>query len=308
MSTRIVFMGSPDFALETLKALADHYLVVGVVTQPDRPAGRGRVLTPPPVKILAEELDLPVIQPIRLQDTETMAKLREWKPDLFVVAAFGQILRQEVLGLPPYGSLNVHASLLPRWRGAAPIQAAILHGDEQTGVTIMKMDSGVDTGPLLSQRTLSIQRNETASSLTPKLAMLGAELLIETLPAYLNGDLQPQPQQGEHTYAPMLKKSDGELDFSQSASALECKIRAYNPWPGAFMTWQNGRLKIHQARAVSFAEIDRLTSMEPGQRTIYKDEPAMSTGNGLLILEVLQPAGKKSMAGKVFLRGAISWG
>ena len=145
MSTRIVFMGSPEFALETLRALVEHYPVVGVVTQPDRPAGRGRVLTPPPVKVLAEELGLPVIQPIRLLDTETMAVLRGWKPDLFVVAAFGKILRQEVLDLPPFGSLNVHASLLPRWRGAAPIQAAILHGDKQTGVTIMKMDSGLDT-------------------------------------------------------------------------------------------------------------------------------------------------------------------
>jgi methionyl-tRNA formyltransferase len=307
MSTGVVFMGSPDFALETLQALADHYPVVGVVTQPDRPAGRGRVLTPPPVKILAEELGLSVIQPIHLQETETMAKLREWKPDLFVVAAFGQILRQEVLDLPPYGSLNVHASLLPRWRGAAPIQAAILHGDDQTGVTIMKMDSGVDTGPLLSQRNLHIQTDETAGSLAPKLAQLGAELLIETLPAYLSGDLQPQPQKGEHAYAPMLKKSDGELDFFQSASALECRIRAYNPWPGTFMTWQNGRLKIHKARVVSFAEIDELTSMEPGQRTIYEGEPSVITGNGLLILEELQPAGKKSMPGKVFLRGAMSW-
>ena len=307
MPTSIIFMGSPQFALETLRALAEHYPVVGVVTQPDRPAGRGRVLTPPAVKVLAEELGLPVIQPIRLLDTETMAVLRGWKPDLFVVAAFGQILRQEVLDLPPFGSLNVHASLLPRWRGAAPIQAAILNGDKQTGVTIMKMDTGVDTGPLLSQRALTIQTGETAGSLAPKLAMLGAELLIDTLPAYLSRDLQPQPQPGEHTYAPMLKKSDGELDFSQSASALERRIRAFNPWPGTFMTWQNGRLKIHRSRAVRYAETDKLTDIEPGRRTIYQEEPAVITGNGLLILEELQPAGKKSMPGKVFLRGAISW-
>ncbi len=300
-------MGSPEFALETLRALAEHYPVVGVVTQPDRPAGRGQVLTPPAVKVLAKELGLPVIQPIRLLDTETIAVLGGWKPDLFVVAAFGQILRQEILDLSPFGSLNVHASLLPRWRGAAPIQAAILHGDKQTGVTIMRMDSGVDTGPLLSQQALPIQTSETAGSLAPKLAKLGAELLIDTLPAYLSRDLQPQPQPGEYTYAPMLKKSDGELDFSQSASALERRIRAFNPWPGTFMTWQNGRLKIHQARAVSFIETDNLTSMEPGRRTIYENEPAVITGNGLLILEELQPAGKKSMPGKVFLRGAISW-
>lgn len=307
MSTRIVFMGSPEFALGTLRALVEHYPVAGVVTQPDRPAGRGRVLTPPPVKVLAEELGLPVIQPIRMLDTETMVVIRGWKPDLFIVAAFGQILRQEALDLPPFGSLNVHASLLPRWRGAAPIQAAILHGDKQTGVTIMRMDSGVDTGPLLIQRALPIQTSETAGSLAPKLAKLGAELLIDTLPKYLSRDLQPQPQPGEHTYAPMLKKSDGELDFSQSASALERRIRAFNPWPGTFMTWKNGRINIHQARAVRFAETSKLTDIEPGRRTIYEEEPAMITGDGLLILEELQPAGKKSMHGKVFLRGAISW-
>jgi len=307
MATRIVFMGSPDFALETLTALVDRYPVVGVVTQPDRLAGRGRVLTPPPVKLLAEELSLPVIQPTHLQDKETMAILREWNPDLFVVAAFGQILRQVILELPAFGCLNVHASLLPRWRGAAPIQAAILHGDKETGVTIMKMDPGIDTGPLLSQRSLSIRSDETAGSLALKLAELGAELLIETLPAYLSSDLKPQPQQGDYTYAPMLKKSDGELDFTQSVNMLERKIRAYNPWPGTFMAWENGRLKIHQARAFSYVETDKLTSMKPGKRTIFEGEPAVITGNGLLILEELQPAGKKSMPGKVFLRGAKTW-
>jgi methionyl-tRNA formyltransferase len=307
MATRIVFMGSPEFALDTLQALNDHYLVVGLVTQPDRPAGRGRRLTPPAIKILAEELGLPVIQPLRMQEVETMAKLREWQPDLIVVAAFGQILRQEVLDLPPLGILNVHASILPRWRGAAPIQAAILHGDEQTGVTIMKMDSGVDTGPLLSQRALPIQDDETAGNLSPKLAKLGAELLIETLPSYISGELQPQPQQGDHTYARMLKRSDGELDFTKSAITLERKIRAFNPWPGTFMTWQEGRLKVHQARVESNLNLEELTNLEAGLRVIYEEEPAVISGEGLLILEDVQPAGKKPMPGKVFLHGAKSW-
>ncbi len=307
MVTRIVFMGSPDFAVDTLQALADSYLVVGVVTQPDRPAGRGRILTPPPVKILAEELRLPVIQPLRMQEPDSMAKLKEWQPDLIVVAAFGQILRQEVLDLPPFGSLNVHASLLPRWRGAAPIQAAILHGDQQTGVTIMKMDSGIDTGPLLSQRALPIQAEDTAGSLAPKLAKLGTELLMETLPSYLSGELQPQPQRGEYTYAPLLKKSDGELDFSRNAEVLERKVRAFNPWPGTFMTWQGGRLNVHQARAQSLAEVDIAKGLDSGQRIIFEDEPAVITRNGLLVLEEVQPAGKKPMPGKVFLRGAKTW-
>jgi methionyl-tRNA formyltransferase len=307
MTIRIVFMGSPEFALATLQALADHYPVIGVVTQPDRPAGRGRILTPPPIKILAEELGLPFIQPTRLHDPETIALLNKWAPDVFIVAAFGQILRPEILELPPFGSLNVHASLLPRWRGAAPIQAAILHGDQETGVTIMKMDSGVDTGPILSQRVLAFQSDETAGSLSPKLAQLGAELLIETLPAYLSGDLQPQAQQGEHTYAPLLKKSDGELDFNQSAIALERKIRAYNPWPSTFMSWQNGQMKILKARVAVTDGVNARTDGQPGQRTVFNNFPAVFTGEGILILEQVQPAGKKPMAGNIFLRGARNW-
>ena len=187
MTPSTVFMGSPDLALPILQALAAHYPIVGVVTQPDRPAGRGQALTPPPVKVLAEKLALPVIQPRRLREPEAMERLRSWAPELIVVAAFGQILRPEVLDLPRYGCINVHASLLPRWRGAAPIQAAILHGDADTGVTIMKMDPGVDTGPLLSQRSLPISPQDTAASLSEKLSALGAELLLETLPAYLKG-------------------------------------------------------------------------------------------------------------------------
>ena len=307
MTTRIVFMGSPDFALPTLQALADHYAVVGVVTQPDRPAGRGRSLTPPPVKVLAGELGLQVIQPKSLRDSQTISQLRAWKPDLVVVAAFGQILRPEVLDLPPFGCLNVHASLLPRWRGAAPIQAAILHGDQQTGVTIMKMDPGIDTGPLLSQRAIDIHLEETGSSLAPKLAQLGAELLIDTLPSYLSGDLQSQAQQGEATYAPMLKKSDGQLDFTQSAEKLERKIRAFYPWPGTFLDWQGGRLKIHRARGVDNIDKETLNSAEHGRQIIYEGYPAVITAKGSLVLVEVQPAGKKSMAGEVFLRGAREW-
>src|SRR5512139_2910075 len=180
MTTRIVFMGSPDFSLPTLRALAEQYPIAGVVTQPDRPAGRGRTLTPPPVKQLAVELGLPIIQPRRLRQPEAMEQLLAWAPDLIVVAAFGQILRPEVLELPAHGCINVHASLLPRWRGAAPIQASLLHGDRETGVTIMVMDPGIDTGPIMAQRSLRIDPDDTAGSLSNRLSQLGADLLIDT--------------------------------------------------------------------------------------------------------------------------------
>jgi methionyl-tRNA formyltransferase len=303
MTTRIVFMGSPDFALPSLQELADNFSVVGVVTQPDRPAGRGRKLTSPPVKVLGGELGLPIIQPKVLKEPQAMAQLLNWLPDLVVVAAFGQILRPEVLNLPRFGCINVHASLLPKWRGAAPIQAAIAHGDQQTGVTIMKMDSGIDTGPLLSQGMIDIAAEETGGSLAQKLAQLGAELLIDTLPSYLSGDLQPQAQGGKASYAPMLNKSDGQLDFSQPAEEIERKVRAFNPWPGAFMDWKSGRLKIHRAQVDDSAVL----SSETGSQIEIDGYPAVITGAGSLVLMEVQPAGKKTMTGEVFLRGARDW-
>ena len=299
-------MGSPEFSVPSLQALSAHYNVVGVVTQPDRPAGRGQTLTPPPVKVLAQQLGLPTIQPQKLRLPEAMQQLREWKPDLIVVTAFGQILRQEVLDLPTYGCVNVHASLLPRWRGAAPIHAAILHGDQQTGVTIMCMDAGVDTGPLISQRPTAIAPGETALSLSVRLAVLGADLLVESLPGYLGGELAPQPQDGSlATYAPMLKKEDGELDFKLSAVELERKVRAFQPWPGAFTSWQGGPLKVHKARCVFDPQVE--AGLSPGDHSLYQGLPAICTAQGLLVLEELQPAGKKSLAGKTFLQGARNW-
>ena len=303
MTAKIVFMGSPDFSIPALRALAEVYPIVGVVTQPDRPAGRGRVLTPPPVKRLALELGLPLIQPERLRQPEAMAQLQAWAPDVIVVAAFGQILRPAVLELPRFGCVNVHASLLPRWRGAAPIQAALLHGDAQTGITIMRMDAGVDTGPTLSQRALPIQPDDNAGALSERLAALGGELLLETLPAYLSGELAPQPQEDAGaTYAPMLNKADGQLDFSQPAEALARRVRAFNPWPGAFTIWQGQMLKIQRAHAVP------TPCAVPGQTVIYQGLPAFCTSDGLLALDELQPAGKKPQPGKAFLQGARGWG
>jgi methionyl-tRNA formyltransferase len=299
-------MGSPEFAIPSLKALAENFQVVGVVTQPDKPAGRGQALTPPPVKSAALELGLPVIQPQRLKETEAIAQLQDWQPDLIVVAAFGQILRQPVLELPQHGCVNVHASLLPRWRGAAPIQAALLHGDRETGVTVMCMDPGVDTGPTLAQQSLPIQPGDTAGVLDGRLSHLGARLVLDTLPAYLSGELTPQPQdETRATYAPLLKKEDGELDFTQSAEALERRVRAFNPWPGAYIQWQGQPLKVLRAHIAGPGALR--PPVAAGQRCIVQKQPAVGTADGLLVLDEVQPAGKKPMPGKSFLAGNRDW-
>jgi methionyl-tRNA formyltransferase len=303
METRIVFMGSPGFAIPSLKALAEHFSVVGVVTQPDRMAGRGRILTPPPVKVLALELGIPVIQPQKLRtDIEAKEQLDAWNPEVIVVAAFGQILKRDVLELARFGCINVHASLLPRWRGISPIQAAILNGDHETGVTIMKMDEGIDTGDIINQSAIPIEAEDTGGSLFDKLSKLGADLLVETLPKYLKSEVNPQPQGNSPTpYAPILKKSDGELDFWQPAVVLTRQVRAYHPWPGTYTFWKDKPLKIHKAQA--------LDTQSPGIGvfTIRGSNPAIGTVQGLLVIEELQPAGKKSMPGKAFLLGERDW-
>ncbi|MEW5827541.1 MAG: methionyl-tRNA formyltransferase [Chloroflexota bacterium] len=301
VSPRIVFMGSPAFAVPSLRLLAGTYRTVGVVTQPDRPSGRGRTLVPPPVKEAALELGLPLIQPEKLRQPEAMQQLREWSPDVIIVAAFGQILRQEVLDLPPFGCVNVHASLLPRWRGAAPINAAILAGDAETGITIMKMDAGVDTGPMLARRAIPIAADDTAGSLFVKLAALGGDLLLETLPGYLSGEIRPhsQPDEGA-TYAPMLKKEDGLLDFTRPADELARRVRAFDPWPGAYFQFNGQPLKVHAAHRAEGRG-------ETGRRLIVQGMPAVAASDGLLILDEVQPAGKKSMPGKAFLSGARDW-
>ena len=323
-------MGSPEFAVPTLRMLVGKgegtlypqggfpdevnrgaalrqngnnqpYEVVGVVTQPDRPSGRGRELKAPPIKTLAVDLGLTVIQPEKLRQPEAMDQIRLWAPDLIIVAAFGQILRPDVLALPPKGCINVHASLLPGWRGAAPIQAALMAGDVETGVTIMKMDKGVDTGGTLSQRAIPIDPEDTGGSLIGKLSLLGAQLLGEALPRYLSGELYPQAQDdSKATYAPMLKKEDGRLDFTHSGDELARRVRALNPRPGAFFEWNGELMKVHRAHTEK-------ANASPGKRLIYEGQAAVGTGNGLLILDEVQLAGKKSMTGKAFLTGARGW-
>lgn len=301
MKPRVVFMGSPDFALPSLQAAAAELDVVGVVTQPDRQAGRGRKLAVSAVKAAAERLGLPVFQPVKLRAPEAVQQLREWQPDLIVVAAFGQILSQEVLDLPVHGSINVHASLLPRWRGASPVQQAILHGDRQTGVTIMRMDAGLDTGPVLAMAAVEIGADETGGSLSVRLAGLGARLLVETVPGYLSGRIAPapQPETGD-TYAPRLKKTDGLLAFDRPAAELERMVRAFHPWPGTFFVLHDVRVKVIAADA-------RPGRAAPGRRAVVDGFPAVGTASGTLILREVQPDGKKSMPGDAFLLGARDW-
>ena len=274
-----------------------------MITQPDRVSGRGRELKSPPVKTLALELNIPVMQPEKLRMPEPMEQLRAWAPELFVVAAFGQILKKDVLELPRYGCVNVHASLLPRWRGAAPINAAILAGDEETGVTIMKMDVGLDTGPMFAKKSIRLNPDDTAGSVLGALSTLGANLLNETLPDIISGKLtaEPQPAEGA-TYAPMLKKEDGLLDFTHSAIELERRVRAMNPWPGAWFEWNGNPLKVGRASVVSGEK-----SLASGSRFTVEGRPAVMSADGALVLEEVQPAGKKIMPGKSFLAGARGW-
>lgn len=297
---RIVFMGTPEFAVPTLEALAEAHQVVGVVTQPDRAGGRGRQLRESPIKQAALERGLPLFQPQTLRTPEALARLAAWEPEVIAVAAFGQILLQDVLDLPPHGCLNIHASLLPRWRGAAPVAAAILAGDEITGVTIMRMDKGLDTGPILAQQEGPIRPDDTRATLKGRLAQLGAKLLVETLPAYLAGTLLPRPQPEEGiTYAGQLRKEDGLLDWSRPAVELDRQMRAFTPWPGVFTFWRGRRLKVVWATPLP----DWRGDAPPGTVIALADGAAVATGEGALRLEQVQLAGKRAMDIKVFLCG-----
>lgn len=295
--TAIVFMGTPDFAVPTLQKLVEHFDVIGVVTQPDRPAGRNRQLQQSPVKQLALAHKIPVFQPDKLRRPDALAALKQWTADVYVVAAYGQILPQEVLDIPPYGSLNVHASLLPRWRGAAPIQAAIRAGDTETGITIMKMDAGLDTGPILTQRSVAITSDETGQSLHDKLALVGGQLMVETLPAYIHGDIQPQSQDDQaYTYAPMIKKEEGHIDWQQSALMIERLVRAFYPWPGTYALWNDQPVKILAGRADS-------GHAKPGTVVEKNSEIAIGTGDGLFYPTQLQLSGRNALPVEAFVRG-----
>jgi methionyl-tRNA formyltransferase len=299
MLPRVVFMGSPDFALATLRSLASHYPVVGVVTQPDRPAGRGQNLTPPPIKKLALELEIPTIQPRRLREPEAMDQLRSWSPELIVVAAFGQILRQEVLDLPLYGCINVHASLLPRWRGAAPIHAAILAGDSHTGVTIMRMVPALDAGPMVLQAATPIAEDETAGELSLRLSELGALALIEAMTLISLGRAHEEPQDDARaTYVGKIDRDSARIDWAQPAVIVCRSIRAYDPKPGAHTLHRGEPLKLFGARVLPH------TNYAPG-KIVEIEEHGMivACGDGAVRITQVQPAGRGRMTPVELERG-----
>jgi methionyl-tRNA formyltransferase len=298
---RIVFMGTPSFAVPVLEALiaAGAYEIVGVVTQPDAPSGRGRSLAMSAVKEQALAHGLTVLQPERVRRPESVAALRDLAPDVQIVAAFGQILPRSVLDIPARGTLNVHASLLPRWRGAAPITAAILAGDAETGVTIMRLDEGMDTGDILAQAQTAILAADTTGSLSARLADIGARLLVETLPRWARGEITPQPQDNNlATMCRPIRKESGRLDWSQPAGMLERAVRAYAPWPGTYTTWNGKLLKVLAARGIAGKG-----RAEPGTVVATAEGPAVVTGDGMLLLVHVQPEGKKAMPVRDFVAG-----
>ena len=303
---RLVFMGTPDFAVPTLQALHTHgethgWTLVAAVTQPDRPAGRGKRLTPSPVKQQALAYDLPVLQPASLRkDPGAVEALAALMPDLLVVAAYGLILPPRVLELPSYGCINVHASLLPAYRGASPITAALLDGLEETGVSIMLMDEGMDTGPVIAQARQRIRPDDTTATLSQRLAIQGASLLVDVLPRWLAGDLAPKPQSslpGTPSTCRLVRKDQGEIDWRAPAAYIERMTRAYTPWPSAYTYWRGQPFKIWQADVCA-------GSAPAGQVVEAAEGVAVGTGDGLLLLRTVQPAGKRAMDIRSFLNGA----
>ncbi len=298
--SRLVFMGTPEFAVPVLDALTQTtHEIVGVFTRPDQPAGRGQKLQASPVKQLAQARALAIFQPRTFGKPEAMAMLRDLAPDLVIVAAYGLILPPDVLSIPPLGSINTHASLLPRYRGAAPIMAAILAGDKETGITLMQMDAGLDTGPILAAQAIPIDEEDTTGTLTGKLAQVAAGLVFDSLPLILKGELVPQPQdESRATLFKTVKKEQGVVDWSQPAGEIARRVRAFNPWPSAYTYWNGVQLKILRAKAVGAA-----TRAEPGRVMELAKGVAVATGEGALVLQELQLAGKRAMSAEEFVRG-----
>lgn len=296
---RIVFLGTPSFATHPLRKLVEAgHEIVAVVTQPDRPAGRSRILQPPPVKQVAVELGLPVLQPETLRDAQVIEELRALRPDVGVVAAYGEILRRVVLEIPPLGYLNIHPSLLPLYRGPAPVTGALLAGDATTGVSVIQLERAMDAGPILAQASVPLEPDARAGPLTDELFQLGAALLVGVLPHYAAGEIVPQPQDHTRaTFTSMLEKESGRLDWSRPAVVLERAVRAYDPWPGTFTMLQGQPLKILRASVVG-GDIEG----EPGA-VLPGPDFVVATGAGGLRLDEVQPAGKRPMSGRDWRRG-----
>jgi methionyl-tRNA formyltransferase len=296
---KIVYMGTPQFAVPPLRALSKAgHEIAGIVTRTDKPAGRGRTLALPPVKSAALELALPVLQPKRVREPGFVQALADLEPEVIVVAAYGQILPREILTLPRFGCINIHASLLPRYRGAAPINWAIIRGDRETGITIMQMDEGMDTGEIVAQERISIEPSDTAGSLTDKLSLLGSRMIVEALSRIASGTSSPVPQDhSEATMAPLLTKKDGLIDWTLTAEEIGNRVRGLFPWPGAYSFLEGKMVKVLEAATATGSAAPGLI-MTPGG-----DELAAGTGAGLLKVRRLQPEGKKPMTAAEFLRG-----
>ena len=300
---KIVFMGTPDYAAVALRALIDAgHEITAVVTQPDKPKGRSSELVPSPVKVCAMEYGIPVMQPKRIKRPEAIEELRGFPADVYVVAAFGQILSQEILDIPPLGSLNIHASLLPKYRGASPIQHVIIDGEERTGITIMQMDAGIDTGDILYQREIGISAEDNYETLHDKLAALGGEAIVEALDLLEQGKLKAVKQEDALScYAPLIGKEMGEIDFSRDAMAIDRLIRGMTPWPSAFTSYKGKQLKIWRAEPTV---AENVFGRAPGEiLRIDKDCVTVATGQGALRVRELQLAGKKRMTAHDFLLG-----
>lgn len=303
---KVLFMGTPDFAVATLEhIIQSRHEVIGVVTQPDKQKGRGQAVSFSPVKELALQHQLPIYQPQKVKDPEFMDKIRALKPEAIVVAAFGQILPKAFLDIPPYGCINVHGSLLPKYRGAAPIQYSIIDGEEETGITIMYMDVGIDTGDMILQASIPIAPKETGGSLFDKLAVLGGELLVEALDKIEAGTAVRIPQDHEKaTYVKMLDKEMGRLDFTQSAVRLERLIRGLNPWPSAYTILDGKTLKLWQADVEPIIKTVGEKTFAPGEIVeLRKDSFVVATGEGALVVREVQLEGKKRIPTDAFLRG-----
>lgn len=296
----VIFMGTPQFAVPSLRALSAGPYRITVVTQPDRPAGRGGKLTPPPVKLAAEELGLPILQPPTLKDPDLRAHLTSLSPEVTVLVAYGEYIAPSLLDLPRRSSINLHPSLLPRWRGSTPIQAAILAGDTETGISIIRMDRGLDTGPILSQRRVPINPNETTPELSDRLAQIGADLLAETLPLWLRGELQEQPQTEEGaTLTHVLKKEDGLINWHTPAEQIARQVRAFQPWPGAYTYWQGRLLKVRRAMLAPIEDIDT-----PGTVAVSPSKKLLvHTTDGALELLEVQLEGKPPVEARALLAG-----
>ncbi|MEK6600085.1 MAG: methionyl-tRNA formyltransferase [Deltaproteobacteria bacterium] len=297
---RIVFMGTPEFAVPSLRALIGiGENVIAIVTQPDKPRGRGKKLTPPPVREAALKHNIPVFQPEKIKDETFITAIRNFSPDVIAVVAYGKILPKTILDIPPKGCINVHASLLPKYRGAAPINWAIINGEKETGITTMLLDEGMDTGDMLLTEKVEIRDDDTASSLYDRLKYIGADLLIKTIKGIKSETIRPIPQDdSQATYAPMLKKEDGRIDWTMKAEEIKNLIRGSNPWPGAYTRWDGKQIKIFKA------EVEAGVKEEPGTVINISTEGIfVATGKGILLIKELQPENKNRMTASEFIKG-----